>query len=104
MDGVKKDNNTNKDSGGSMNGKDRTASSSDDINKTHIKSRLQHLQSELSSVLHSLRSPPDEVVTSKVICLTRRHLETFFYPTRSNPISDCHLAYFLFMISFRIVR
>lgn len=63
---MKKDN-TKKDAGDSMNGKDRTASSPEDINKTHIKSRLQHLQSELSSVLHSLRSPPDTVVTSKVI-------------------------------------
>ena len=59
--GLKKDD-TNKDS----NGKDKTASYSEDINTTHIKSRLQNLQSELSSVLQSLRSPPDEVVTSKV--------------------------------------
>ncbi|CAN6976180.1 unnamed protein product [Brassica rapa subsp. trilocularis] len=58
--GLKKDD-TNKDS----NGKDKTASYSEDINTTHIKSRLQNLQSELSSVLQSLRSPPDEVVTSK---------------------------------------
>lgn len=60
--GLKKDD-TNKDS----NGKDKTASYSEDINTTHIKSRLQNLQSELSSVLQSLRSPPpDEVGTSKV--------------------------------------
>ncbi|CAN6881395.1 unnamed protein product [Brassica oleracea] len=59
--GLKKDD-TNKDS----NGKDKTASYSEDINTTHIKSRLQNLQSELSSVLQSLRSPPpDEVGTSK---------------------------------------
>ncbi|KFK44622.1 hypothetical protein AALP_AA1G282700 [Arabis alpina] len=64
LDGVKK-NNTNKDSGDSINGKDKTASSPDDVNTIHIKSRLQNLQSELSSVLHSLRSQPDEVVTSK---------------------------------------
>lgn len=59
--GVKKDD-TNKDSGG----KDKTESHSEDINTTHIKSRLQNLQSELSSVLQSLRSPPpDEVVARK---------------------------------------
>ncbi|KAJ0257753.1 Protein PTST 2 [Hirschfeldia incana] len=60
--GVKKDD-KDKDSGG----KDKTASYSEDINTTHIKSRLQNLQSELSSVLQSLRSPPppDEVVSSK---------------------------------------
>ncbi|KAG2303732.1 hypothetical protein Bca52824_032383 [Brassica carinata] len=63
--GVKKDD-TNKDSGDSMNGKDKTESYSEDINTTHIKSRLQNLQSELSSVLQSLRSPPpDEVVARK---------------------------------------
>lgn len=66
LDGVKKGN-TNKSTGDSMNEKNRTASSPEDVNKTHIKSRLQQLQSELSSVLHSLRSPPDDVVTSKVI-------------------------------------
>ncbi|KAJ4916547.1 5'-AMP-activated protein kinase-related [Raphanus sativus] len=59
--GLKKDD-TDKDSGG----KDKTASYSEDINTTHIKSRLQNLQSELSSVLQSLRSPPpDEVVARK---------------------------------------
>ncbi|KAL1196243.1 PTST-like protein 2 [Cardamine amara subsp. amara] len=78
LNGVKKDNNTNKDSGGSMNGKDRTASSMEDTNKTHIKSRLQHLQSELSSVLHSLRSPPDEVVTSKDSEINSGHLENIY--------------------------
>lgn len=62
---MKKDN-SNKGSGESINGKDKTASSPEDINTTHIKSRLQNLQSELSSVLHSLRSHSDEVVTSKV--------------------------------------
>ncbi|KAG7598176.1 Immunoglobulin E-set [Arabidopsis suecica] len=74
LDGVKKDN-TKKDAGDSMNGKDRTASSPEDINKTHIKSRLQHLQSELSSVLHSLRSPPDTVVKSKDSEITSGNLE-----------------------------
>ncbi|XP_010460226.1 PREDICTED: uncharacterized protein LOC104741138 [Camelina sativa] len=64
LDGVKKGN-KNKDTGDSMNGKDRT----------HIKSRLQHLQSELSSVLHSLRSPPDDVVTSKDSEITSGNLE-----------------------------
>ncbi|CAA7036185.1 unnamed protein product [Microthlaspi erraticum] len=64
LDGVKKDN-TNKDSGDGANEKDTTSSSPEDINTSHIKSRLQNLQSELSSVLHSLRSNPDEVVTSK---------------------------------------
>ncbi|CAH8337039.1 unnamed protein product [Eruca vesicaria subsp. sativa] len=63
--GLKKDA-SNKDSGDTMNGKDKTASYSENINTTHIKSRLQNLQSELSSVLQSLRSPPpDEVVASK---------------------------------------
>lgn len=65
LDGEKKDN-TKKDSGDNINEKDITASSPEDINTTHIKSRLQNLQSELSSVLHSLRSQPDEVLTSKV--------------------------------------
>uniref|UniRef100_A0A1J3HGR2 5'-AMP-activated protein kinase subunit beta-2 n=1 Tax=Noccaea caerulescens TaxID=107243 RepID=A0A1J3HGR2_NOCCA len=65
LDGVKKDNTNKEDSGDSVNEKDNTASSPEDINTTHIKSRLQNLQSELSSVLHSLRSNPDEVVTSK---------------------------------------
>ncbi|XP_010498972.1 PREDICTED: uncharacterized protein LOC104776573 isoform X2 [Camelina sativa] len=66
LDGVKKGN-TNKNSGHIMNGKD--------VNKTHVKSRLQHLQSELSSVLHSLRSPPDDVVTSKDSEMTSGNLE-----------------------------
>ncbi|XP_010477774.1 PREDICTED: uncharacterized protein LOC104756825 [Camelina sativa] len=74
LDGVKKGN-TNKNSGDSMNGKNRTASSPEDVNKTHIKSRLQHLQSELSSVLHSLRSPPDDIVTSKDSEMTSGNLE-----------------------------
>lgn len=74
LTGVKKDD-TKKDSGDSMNGKDRIASSSEDINKTHIKHRLQQLQSELSSVLHSLRSPPDKVVTSKDSEITAGNLE-----------------------------
>ncbi|CAH2033810.1 unnamed protein product [Thlaspi arvense] len=64
LDAVKKDD-TNKDSGDSVNGKDKTASSPEDINTTQIKSRLQNLQSELSSVLQSLRSHPDEVLPSK---------------------------------------
>jgi hypothetical protein len=74
LTGVKKDD-TKKDSGDSMNGKDRIASSSEDVNKTHIKHRLQQLQSELSSVLHSLRSPPDKVVTSKDSETTAGNLE-----------------------------
>lgn len=69
LDGVKKDNTNKEDSGDSVNEKDTTSSSPEDINTTHIKSRLQNLQSELSSVLHSLRSNPDEVVTSKVTFL-----------------------------------
>ncbi|CAH8253436.1 unnamed protein product [Arabidopsis lyrata] len=75
LTGVKKDDDTKKDSGDRMNGKDRTTSSPEDVNKTHIKSRLQHLQSELSSVLHSLRSPPDTVVTSKDSEITSGNLE-----------------------------
>ncbi|VVA92347.1 unnamed protein product [Arabis nemorensis] len=74
LDGVKKDN-MNKDSGDSINEKDKTASSSEDINTTHIKSRLQNLSSELSSVLHSLRSQPDEVVTSKDTEINSGNLE-----------------------------
>ncbi|EOA37485.1 hypothetical protein CARUB_v10011637mg [Capsella rubella] len=74
LDGVKKGN-ANKGTSDSMNGKDRTASSPEDVNKTHIKSRLQLLQSELSSVLYSLRSPPGDVVTSKDSEITSGNLE-----------------------------
>ncbi|XP_010551498.1 PREDICTED: uncharacterized protein LOC104822093 isoform X2 [Tarenaya hassleriana] len=52
-------------SGDFMKGGERYSSDSGQINQTHIKSRLQHLQAELSSVLRSLRTHTDEAVTSK---------------------------------------
>ncbi|ESQ34347.1 hypothetical protein EUTSA_v10007340mg [Eutrema salsugineum] len=76
LDGVKKDNTSKDSSGDSINGEDKTASSQEDVTTTHIKSRLQNLQSELSSVLHSLRSHPDEVVTSKDSEINSENLET----------------------------
>ncbi|CAN8313149.1 unnamed protein product [Cochlearia groenlandica] len=62
--GVKKGN-TSKDSHDSVIEKEKASSSPEDIDATHIKSHLQNLQSELSSVLHSLRSQPDDLLTSK---------------------------------------